>query len=275
MKKTSVKIALTIAGSDSGGGAGIQADLKTFSAFGVFGTSAITAITAQNTVAVTAVVELPADIIAQQIDAVVSDLGVDAAKTGMLASAQIIEIVVDRIKYHSIKNLVVDPVMISKTGHPLLKSDATQTLIKSLIPLARVVTPNLSEAEIIVGRQLPGSEIDDYQPEYRKIVREIFDRTGTCVILKGGHIENLSQAVDFFYDGSEIKMLVSERVDTVCTHGTGCTFSAAIAAGLAQGLGLWEAAQQAKHYITQALKSAIPIGHGFGPVNPFSHLASK
>lgn len=254
-------VALTIAGSDSGGGAGIQADLKTFAAFGVFGTSAITAITAQNTVAVTGVLELPAEMVAKQIDAVFTDFGVAAGKTGMLASARIIETVAERIKHYNLKKLVVDPVMVSKSGHPLLEPEATATLIKKLLPLARVTTPNLPEAEVIIGKKL-SSEADR-----KEAARKIFETTGAAVVLKGGHLSG--SAVDIYYDGTGFKELFAERVETKNTHGTGCTFSAAIAANLALGLDLWEACRIAKEYITQTLKSSVTLGHGFGPVNHF------
>jgi hydroxymethylpyrimidine/phosphomethylpyrimidine kinase len=250
--------AITIAGSDSGGGAGIQADLKTFQALGVYGTTALTAITAQNTVAVTAVHEIPTEIIAAQIDAVVEDIGVDAAKTGMLSSADIIRTVADRVRYWHIARLVVDPVMVAKSGDRLLRADAVTALTTVLLPLALVVTPNLPEAEVLVGRPL---ETDD---DIRDAARRIVDLGARSVVVKGGH--RGGDAVDVLFDGHSFETFSSPRHDTPNTHGTGCTFSSAIAAELAKGSDLVDAVGTAKRYISEAIRRSGPLGHGHGPV---------
>jgi hydroxymethylpyrimidine/phosphomethylpyrimidine kinase len=251
-------VAMTIAGSDSGGGAGIQADLKTFQALGVYGTSALTAITAQNTLQVRAVHEIPVDIVAAQIDAVMDDIGVDAAKTGMLSSAEIIGTVAERARYWRLDRLVVDPVMVSKSGDRLLREDAVHALVHDLLPLALVLTPNLPEAEVLVGRSLG---TDD---EIRQAAREIQALGPKAVVMKGGHRQG--EAVDLLFDGQTFHVFSSERFDTPNTHGTGCTFSAAIAAGLAQGLGVVDAVGAAKRYLSEAIRRSTPLGAGHGPV---------
>jgi hydroxymethylpyrimidine/phosphomethylpyrimidine kinase len=250
--------AMTIAGSDSGGGAGIQADLKTFLALDVYGTSAITAITAQNTLDVRAVHEVPTSIVAEQIDAIVEDIGVDALKTGMLSSAAIIAVVVDRLRHWSLDRLVVDPVMVSKSGDRLLRQDAVQALIHDLLPLALVLTPNLPEAEVLVGRPLESED------EIRQAARDIVDLGPRAVLMKGGH--RPGAAVDVLFDGHAFHTFTSERIDTPNTHGTGCTLSAAIAAGLAGGMDLVNAVGSAKRYLTEAIRHAQPLGRGHGPV---------
>ncbi|MCS7276826.1 MAG: bifunctional hydroxymethylpyrimidine kinase/phosphomethylpyrimidine kinase [Dehalococcoidia bacterium] len=257
-----VPIVMTIAGSDSGGGAGIQADLKTFAALGVYGTTAITAITAQNTVGVTAVFELPPDMVAAQIDAIVEDMGADAVKTGMLASSPIIEAVADRLRHHRLSNVVVDPVMVAKSGHPLLLPEAVDALRRLLLPLATVVTPNLPEAETLVGRALKGEE------EMEAAARQIADMGARAVVIKGGHLPG-DEAVDLLYWQGRFYRFASPRLATVSTHGTGCTFASAIAAHLAKGLEVPEAVSRAKDYLTQALRHAYPLGHGHGPVHHF------
>ena len=249
---------MTIAGSDSGGGAGIQADLKTFQALGVYGASTLTAITAQNTVGVRAVHEIPTDVIAAQIDAVVEDIGVEAAKTGMLSSAQIIATVADRVRHWRLDRLVVDPVMVAKSGDRLLREDAIQTLIHDLLPLAMVLTPNLPEAEVLLGRPIGTEE------EIREAARDIVDLGPRAVVIKGGH--RAGDATDILYDGRAYHALEAERVDTPNTHGTGCTFSAAIAAGLARGEDVVDAVEAAKHYVDQAIRQSRPLGSGHGPV---------
>jgi hydroxymethylpyrimidine/phosphomethylpyrimidine kinase len=253
---------MTIAGSDSGGGAGIQADLKTFAALGVYGTSALTAVTAQNTLGVTAVHEIPPEVVAAQIDAIVSDIGADAVKTGMLASAPIIEVVAAKLRQYRLPNLVVDPVMAAKSGDRLLRPEAVAALRELLLPLATVVTPNLPEAEILVGRPLPDGEA------VRDAAREIVALGPRAVVMKGGHAAG-DIVVDVLFDGVNFREYAAPRVDTRSTHGTGCTFASAIAAGLAQGLGLEEAVAQAKEYVTAALRNAKPIGGGHGPVHHF------
>src|SRR5437867_3225292 len=244
-----MKRALTIAGSDSGGGAGIQADLKTFGALGVFGTSAITAITAQNTLAVTRIQEIDADVVAAQIDAVVDDIGIDAAKTGMLSSTRILEAVAAALKRHRVPNLVVDPVMVAKSGARLLKEEAIGALKTRLLPLAEVVTPNIPEAEVLSGHKISDVEA----------MRDV---------IKGGHAEG-PNVVDLYYDGERFEEFKAERVQTHNTHGTGCTYSAAIAAYLAHGLPPLDAVARAKEFLIAALKTAPPIGKGIGPVNHF------
>ena len=259
---------MTIAGSDSGGGAGIQADLKTFAALGVYGTSVLTAITAQNTVAVTAVHEVPTDMITAQIDAVVTDIGVDAVKTGMLSSSSIIECVAESLQRYSdvpgLRLLVVDPVMVAKSGDSLLREDAVGVLRDRLLPLAAVVTPNIPEAETLTGRTIV---TDD---DVREAARSIVAMGAASVVVKGGHRDG--PATDLYFDGSSFREFTSPRIDTVNTHGTGCTFASAVAAGLAQGLATEDAVGQAKEYVTEAIRSSFPIGQGHGPLNHFYKL---
>ncbi len=252
--------ALTIAGSDSGAGAGIQADLKTFAALGVYGTSAITAITAQNTEGVRAAFDLPIEIIGAQIDAVMEDIGADATKTGMLSSPEIIEAVAARVKKWHLR-LIVDPVMVAKGGAPLLHPDAITTLRTILLPLAEVVTPNLPEAEVLVDRPLHTIE------DMREAAREIHALGPRYVVVKGGHSD--SDPIDVFFDGDNFVELQAERLHTRHTHGTGCTFSAAITAFIARGWSVEEAVRRAKKYITGAIRNAPGIGHGHGPVDHF------
>jgi len=254
-------IALTIAGSDSGGGAGIQADLKTFSALGVYGMSVLTAITAQNTLGVTAVAEIPVDVITAQIDAVLSDIGADAVKTGMLSSAEIIETVADGIGRHKVARLVVDPVMVATSGDHLLRSDAVETLRSVLLPMATVATPNIPEAEVLLGRSVASVS------EMREAARALVDLGPQSVIVKGGHLDG--DAVDVFYDGTDMLELSAKRIDTTSTHGTGCTLASAIAANLALGHGLSDSVRNAKAYLTEAIAHAYPVGHGHGPVHHF------
>lgn len=246
---------MTIAGSDSGGGAGIQADLKTFQALGVYGASTLTAVTAQNTLGVTAVHEIPTDVIAAQIDAVASDIGVDAAKTGMLASAEIIATVAGRVRHWRLERLVVDPVMVAKSGDRLLREDAVQALIRELLPLAMVLTPNVPEAEVLIGRALP---VED-------AARAILDLGPRTVVMKGGHRDGPT-SVDVLFDGRDFTEFSSDRFQTPNTHGTGCTFSAAIAAGLAQGLAIENAVGEAKRYVSEAIRHSTQLGRGHGPV---------
>ena len=256
-----IPAALTIAGSDSGGGAGIQADLKTFAALGVYGTSAITAITAQNTQRVTQILELPPDLVASQIDAVVSDIGADAVKTGMLASAEIIEVVAAKVREHGLQLLVVDPVMVAKSGDRLLREDAIDALRELLLPLATVLTPNLPEAEVLLGRSLASWD------DVREGAKELVAMGAQAVVIKGGHREG--PAIDLLYDGEEFREYTATRVDTTNTHGTGCTFASAIAAALAKGESVRVAVAMAKAYVTKALQSAYPVGHGYGSVHHF------
>lgn len=254
-------VALTIAGSDSGGGAGIQADLKTFQEHLVFGTSALVALTAQNTVGVHAVHPVPGDVVAAQIDAVAQDIGVDAAKTGMLATAELIEVVADAIRRHAIPNLVVDPVAASKHGDPLLADDALDALRTLILPLATVVTPNLGEVELLTGVVVDG-------PADLPAAAEAVKALGPAwVLVKGGHLPGNDDAVDLLFDGDVMHEVRSARSETTDTHGTGCTLSAAIAANLATGHDVPAAVDLAKAYITGAIQQGLRIGHGIGPVD--------
>jgi hydroxymethylpyrimidine/phosphomethylpyrimidine kinase len=258
---TGVPVALTIAGSDSGGGAGIQADLKVFMALGCHGASALTALTAQNTVGVTGIHEVPPDFVVEQIAAVATDIGVDAAKTGMLASAPVIEAVADAIEAHGIRKLVVDPVFVSKHGDSLLADDAVDALTKRLFPLATVVTPNLHEAAGIVGDEI--TTLDGM----KAAARALHSLGPRSVLVKGGHLGGDS-AVDVFYEGAEMIELTGPRYDTEDTHGTGCALSAAIAARLAHGDELLDAVRFAKDFVAGAIDRSLRLGRGFGPVNP-------
>jgi hydroxymethylpyrimidine/phosphomethylpyrimidine kinase len=250
--------ALTIAGSDSGGGAGIQADLKTFAAHGIYGTSAITAVTAQNTREVIAVAEVPEEVVAAQIDSVLEDIGAGAIKTGMLSSARIVSTVVERIEAWGIPT-VVDPVMISKSGNFLLSPNAVGAVKRQLIPVSLIVTPNYHEAA-----ELTGIEIDSDE-DAREAARALADMGARIVVIKGGH--RPGAPIDLVYDGSSFGELSAERIETENTHGTGCTFSAAIAANLALGFGPLESVARAKHYLTEALRTSYRVGGGHSPVN--------
>lgn len=262
-----LKQVLTIAGSDSGGGAGIQADIKAMSANGVYGMSVITAITAQNTEEVTDVFELPVSIVAAQLDAVFDDFEISAVKTGMLASADIITAVTKLLKPQNVANLVVDPVMISKTGHPLLKPDAIDVLTRDLLPLALVVTPNVHEAQ-----RLSGIEIKSLG-DARQAAKVIHKHGCKNVLIKGGHLIQ-EKGADLLYDGRFFSVFRGEFIDTPHTHGTGCTYASAIAAQLARGKALPQAVQTAKGYVTEAIRHALAIGHGQGPTNHFYFLGS-
>ena len=257
-----MKRALTIAGSDSGGGAGIQADLKTFGALGVYGASAITAVTAQNTVKVSRIVEIDPSVVAEQIELVLEDIGADAVKTGMLASAPIIEAVADVLARRKVANLVIDPVMVSKTNARLLKADAVDALKSRLLPLASIVTPNIPEAEVLSGLKVADAE------SMRAAARRIHELGPRRVVIKGGHSDG-PYVVDLYFDGENFEELKAERVKTRATHGTGCTFSAAITAYLAHGLPPLEAVARAKEYLTAALQADPGLGKGIGPVNHF------
>ncbi|MGQ9613190.1 bifunctional hydroxymethylpyrimidine kinase/phosphomethylpyrimidine kinase [Chloroflexus sp.] len=253
---------LTIAGSDSGGGAGIQADLKAFAALGAYGMSVLTAVTAQNTVGVQGVVELPAAFVGQQIDSVVTDIGVDAVKTGMLANADIIAVVTEKAQAYQWPYLVVDPVMVAKSGHPLLHPDAQQALISMLLPLATIVTPNLPEARALTGFSITTIA------EMEQAAQMIHAMGPRWVLVKGGHLEG--DSVDVLFDGVQYQYFTAPRIATRHTHGTGCTFASAIAAGLAKGLSVPDAVAQAKEYITTALRHAPGLGQGHGPVHHFA-----
>jgi hydroxymethylpyrimidine/phosphomethylpyrimidine kinase len=252
--------ALTIAGSDSGGGAGIQADLKTFHSFDVFGMSVLTSVTAQNTRGVDAVHDIPPEIVAAQLDAVMEDIGVDGVKTGMLSNREIIATVVEKIKRYGIDQLVVDPVMVAKGGDRLLQSDAETALVKDLLPVTFLLTPNVHEAEIISGTRIEGME------DAERAAKIIQAKGPHYVLLKGGHLQE-EEAVDILFDGDSYHYFKSQRVDSVNTHGTGCTFSAAITACLSKGITIHNAIEAAKDYITRAIQNAPDnIGKGNGPL---------
>ena len=258
--------ALTIAGSDSGGGAGIQADLKTFQELKVFGMSAITAVTAQNTLGVQGVFPLEVTAIEQQIESISIDLSPDTIKTGMLFSAEIIEAVARRIELFNWKKVVVDPVMIAKGGASLLQQTAIDALIKHLLPLTLIVTPNVPEAEVISGMKI--TSLRDKKDAAKKIKK----LGPQYVLIKGGHDEDPNQSSDLLYDGNEFYSFTSERIKTKHTHGTGCTFSAAITAELAKGYSVKQAIETAKMFIQLAIENPLKIGKGHGPTN---HWAFK
>lgn len=263
MKKSYFRV-LTIAGSDSGGGAGIQADIKTISAMGCYASSAITAVTVQNTLGVQAVHPIPLDILEGQIDAILSDIGVDAIKIGMLHSTKVVNLVAEMIEKYGIRNVVLDPVMVSTSGHKLIEDDAIESIKNRLIPLSRVITPNIPEAEILSGCKISSEQ------DFEQIAKKLSFNKSVSVLLKAGHLDN-DCLVDYFYniEDDTITLLPSKRVKTRNTHGTGCTLSSAFASALARGEDLTLAAKSAKKYIEQAIVSGAEyeIGHGHGPVN--------
>lgn len=263
---TTIPIAMTIAGSDSGGGAGIQADLRTFSFHKVHGTNALTCITAQNTLGVTRVDALPPEAVVAQIEAVVSDIGIQAAKTGMLLNQAIIAAVAQQVKTLNLANLVVDPVMVSRTGAQLIADEAIATLRADLIPCAAVLTPNRYEAQILAGQDIHSLA------EMQQAAQKIYQLGAKAVLVKGGGMAGDLRGVDIWFDGTQLEVLQTEFVDTPHTHGTGCTLSAAIAANLALGHDPFTATQAAKAYVTEALKSSLAIGQGQGPVGHFFPL---
>lgn len=258
--------ALTIAGSDSGGGAGIQADLKTFGALGVFGMSALTAITAQNTVGVQGIFELPPDFVRLQITSVLSDIGADAVKTGMLSSVSIIESVAATLSEYGVRNLVVDPVMVAKGGDMLLRADARDALIQLILPLAEVVTPNLHEAGVLTGKTI------ETTAEMRGAAEMIHAMGARYVLVKGGHLPPVESSIDILFDGSDWLDYEAPRIETRNNHGTGCTLASAIAAGLAKGLPVRKAVEEAKQYLTAVLQAShdLSLGHGHGPMDHFA-----
>jgi len=256
-----MKNLLTIAGSDSCGGAGIQADLKTFSAHKAFGMSVITAVTAQNTQGVLAVQDISPEIIQKQIEAIFEDISVDAVKIGMVSKTETIKIIAETLSKYPVQNLVVDPVMISKSGFDLLKPEAKEALIKYLLPMATVVTPNLPEAEVITGMKVNSLE------EMKEAAEKIYEMGPQYVLVKGGHLEG--EAVDILYDGADFMYYNSPRINTKNTHGTGCTLSSAIASNLGKGFPIAEAIENAKRYITSAIEKSFSIGKGVGPVHHF------
>ena len=258
---------MTIAGSDSGGGAGIQADLKTFGALGCYGTSVLTAVTAQNTKEVAAIAEVPEEVVIAQIDTVIEDIGVRAIKTGMLSSRVLIQNIVDRLEAWGIPHLVVDPVMISKAGVPLLAREAVETVRTELLPMATMVTPNLHEAAMLAKTEVTNhAQMEDAAKAIRQLGPKV-------VVVKGGHLDGTP--VDLVLDDDQPHWLEGVRVETTNTHGTGCTFSAAIAALLARGCSDLEAVRLAKVYVTNALEHSYAVGEGFSPVNHFAPLPTE
>ncbi|HWC13614.1 MAG TPA: bifunctional hydroxymethylpyrimidine kinase/phosphomethylpyrimidine kinase [Actinomycetota bacterium] len=256
-------VALTIAGSDSGGGAGIQADLKVFFALGCHGTSAVTALTAQNTIGVSGIHAVPGSFVDDQIDAIVADFDIAAAKTGMLGSATMVEVVAAAVRAHHVPHLVVDPVAVSKHGDRLLADDALSAYRTHLFPLARVVTPNLHEAGALLGIDISSLR------EAEEAARALFDLGPAAVLVKGGHLDDQpDEAIDVLYDGSDVVHLGGPRFDTDDTHGTGCALSAAVAARLAHGDDVEEAVAFAKGFVAGAIERGLRLGKGYGPVNP-------
>lgn len=266
-----MKKVLTVAGSDSGGGAGIQADLKTFAALGVYGTSALTAITAQNTLGVQGVFEIPAAIVRQQIDSVMTDIGADAWKTGMLCDAETVRAVAGRARHYGVRLLVIDPVMAASDGNRLLRSEARRVLVEELLSLAYVITPNCHEAQVLTGLEI--RSVDDMC----RAAEVIHGMGAQNVVVKGGHLPEALAAVDVLYDGCAFARFESPRLDTSNTHGTGCTFASAIAAELAKGYAVQDAVRTAKLYLMATLQAAVGmrIGHGQGPLDHFPLLTAK
>ena len=261
-----MRTALTIAGSDSSGGAGIQADIKTMTAHGVFAMSVITALTAQNTTGVTAVSEVTPEFLAMQLDAVFEDIFPDSVKIGMVASAKLIEIIAGKLAFYNAKNIVVDPVMIATSGASLIKNDAVDLMKKRLFSLASVITPNISEAEVLAKMKIVCKR------DMAAAAKKIYEECGCKVLLKGGHL--CDDADDLLYDGEE-KWLLGKRIDNPNTHGTGCTLSSAIASNLAKGFELYDAVLRAKDYISGAISANLDLGKGSGPLNHMFDLKSK
>lgn len=262
-----MKTALSIAGSDCSGGAGIQADIKTITLNGVYAMSAVTALTAQNTMGVTGIFEVTPEFLGQQIDAVFTDIPPDAVKIGMVSSSELIRVIAEKLKEYGAKNIVVDPVMVSTAGSRLMKEEALQTLESSLIPLATVITPNIPEAEILSGMRIENAE------DMEAAARLISGKFGCAVLLKGGH--SVSDADDLLYAKGSCKWFRGKRIDNPNTHGTGCTLSSAIAADLAKGHDLETAVERAKEYISGALGAMLDLGKGSGPMNHAFDLNSR
>jgi hydroxymethylpyrimidine/phosphomethylpyrimidine kinase len=262
-----MKRILTIAGSDSGGGAGIQADLKAITLLGGYGMSVLTALTAQNTIGVQAIHEVPVSFVEKQIDSVLSDIGADAIKTGMLSSKEIVEVVAKKIEQYGVEKVVVDPVMVSKSGAHLLRKDAQRAVIERLIPLATVITPNLFEASVLTGRKV--NSLD----EMRKAAVQIWGLGAKNVVVKGGHLKG--KAIDILFDGKNYTEIESPRIKTKNTHGTGCTFASAIATLLARGETVPGAVKKAKNFITMAIQAGLSLGKGTGPTNPTAYVLKE
>ena len=258
-KTMKMKTALTIAGSDCSGGAGIQADMKTMTMNGVYAMSAITALTAQNTTGVRAIQESTPDFLKQQLDAVFEDIYPDAVKIGMVASIELIRVIADRLRYYNAKNVVVDPVMVATSGSALMKNDAVKTLVEELLPISTLVTPNIPEAQVLSGLTIESKE------DMVTAAKQIGDNYHCAVLLKGGH--SINDANDLLYTNGEFVWFNGKRIDNPNTHGTGCTLSSAIASNLAKGYTLAESVQRAKDYISGALAAMLDLGKGSGPMN--------
>ena len=254
-----MKTALSIAGSDCSGGAGIQADIKTMTMNGVYAMSVVTALTAQNTTGVTAILESPPEFLRQQIDAVFEDIVPDAVKIGMVSSAELIEGIAERLRYYKAANIVVDPVMVATSGSRLMKTDAVATLTRVLLPIASLVTPNIPEAEVLTGREIHGKE------DMIAAAVQICEEYGCAVLLKGGH--SVNDARDLLAADGELRWFEGKRIANPNTHGTGCTLSSAIAANLAKGYDLASSVERAKQYISGALAAMLDLGRGSGPMN--------
>ena len=252
---------LSIAGSDSGGGAGIQADLKTFAALGCYGMTAITALTAQNTQGVRAIHGVPPKMLQDQIDAVLEDIGADAVKIGMLHSPDIVQTVAEAIDRHALSKVVLDPVMVATSGSRLLEENAANTLMEKLFPLADIITPNIPELEVISGRQIESTD------DIIEASKAVYDKYGCPVLSKGGHFTDTVCVCDYLWDGKQIITFETKRVDNPNSHGTGCTLSSAIASGLAKGQPLEQAVDNGKRYVTACLKAMLDLGHSSGPMN--------
>ena len=262
-----MKTALTIAGSDCSGGAGIQADLKTMTMNGVYAMSAITALTAQNTTGVRAIQESTPDFLKQQLDAIFEDIYPDAVKIGMVASSDLIHVIADRLRHYEAKNIVVDPVMVATSGSALMKNDAVQTLIEELLPISTLVTPNIPEAQLLSGLTIQTKE------DMIAAAKQIGDQYQCAVLLKGGH--SINDANDLLYANGELHWFEGKRIDNPNTHGTGCTLSSAIASNLAKGYTLAESVQRAKDYISGALAAMLDLGQGSGPMNHAFYLTGQ
>ena len=262
-----MKTALTIAGSDCSGGAGIQADLKTMTAHGVYGMSAVTALTAQNTTGVTGIMEVTPEFLGMQLDSIFTDIVPDAVKIGMVASAGLIGMIAQKLKAYHAQNIVLDPVMVATSGARLISEDAVSALTEKLMPLACIVTPNIPEAEVLTGSEI-------HTPaDMEHAARQIAEQYGSAVLLKGGH--SLSDANDYLYDGNAGIWMRGKRIDNPNTHGTGCTLSSAIASNLAKGYGLADAVRRAKQYLSGALADQLDLGAGSGPMNHAFDLHSE
>lgn len=262
-----MKTALSIAGSDCSGGAGIQADIKTMTVNGVYAMSAVTALTAQNTLGVTGIFEVTPEFLGQQLDAVFADIPPDAVKIGMVSSSELIKVIAEKLREYGAKNIIVDPVMVSTAGARLMKEDALQTLAGELIPLAAVITPNIPEAGILSGMSIQNAE------DMTNAAKKIGDKFGCAVLVKGGH--SVSDADDLLYSNGSYKWFRGKRIDNPNTHGTGCTLSSAIAANLAKGFDLEAAVERAKEYISEALGAMLDLGKGSGPMNHAFDLHSR